>query len=178
MRRTIADLFADNYYGHFQELCHKAGLRSAIEPYTGPFESLQCGAPADVVMGEFWSGSQGDASVKLAASVAHIYGKQIVGAESFTAGPEQGRWQNDPWSLKALGDLMYCTGLNRYTFHRYAMQPWTNRWPGMTMGQMGLPLRAHGHLVGTGQGVARLRHPLPVSPAAGSLRRRRRVFLR
>ncbi|HXC98520.1 MAG TPA: glycosyl hydrolase, partial [Verrucomicrobiae bacterium] len=137
MRRTIADLFADNYYGHFQELCHKAGLKSAIEPYSGPFESLQCGAPADVVMGEFWSGSQGDASVKLAASVAHIYGKQIVGAESFTAGPEQGRWQNDPWSLKTLGDLMYCTGLNRYTFHRYAMQPWTNRWPGMTMGQWG-----------------------------------------
>jgi hypothetical protein len=137
MRRTIADLFADNYYGHFQELCHQSGLRSAIEPYTGPFESLQCGAPADIVMGEFWSGSQGDASVKLAASVAHIYGKQIVGAESFTASPEQGRWQNDPWSLKALGDLMYCTGLNRYTFHRYAMQPWTNRWPGMTMGQWG-----------------------------------------
>jgi hypothetical protein len=137
MRRTIADLFADNYYGHFQELCHKSGLKSAIEPYTGPFESLQCGAPADIVMGEFWSGSQGDASIKLAASVAHIYGKQIVGAESFTASPEQGRWQNDPWSLKTLGDLMYCTGLNRYTFHRYAMQPWTNRWPGMTMGQWG-----------------------------------------
>ena len=32
---------------------------------------------------------------------------------------------------------MYCQGLNRYTFHRYAMQPWTNRWPGMTMGQWG-----------------------------------------
>ncbi len=137
MRRTIADLFADNYFGHFQELCHKAGLKSAIEPYTGPFESLQCGAPADIVMGEFWSGSQGDQSIKLAASVAHIYGKTIVGAESFTAGPEQGRWQNDPWSLKTLGDLMYCTGLNRYTFHRYAMQPWTNHWPGMTMGQWG-----------------------------------------
>ena len=32
---------------------------------------------------------------------------------------------------------MYCQGLNRYVFHRYAMQPWTNRWPGMTMGQWG-----------------------------------------
>jgi hypothetical protein len=32
---------------------------------------------------------------------------------------------------------MYCQGLNRYIFHRYAMQPWTNRWPGMTMGQWG-----------------------------------------
>ncbi len=137
VRRTIADLFAENYYGHFAELCRQHGLQNAVEPYTGPFESLQSGAPADVVMGEFWSGSQGHPSVKLAASVAHIYGKTIVGAESFTARPEAGRWQNDPYSLKALGDLMYCQGLNRYVFHRYAMQPWTNRWPGMTMGQWG-----------------------------------------
>jgi hypothetical protein len=137
MRRTVADLFAENYYRHFAELCHQRGLKSAVEPYTGPFDSPQCGAPADVVMGEFWTGSQGNPSVKLAASIAHAYGKTIVGAESFTAGPSAGRWQNDPYSLKALGDLMYCQGLNRYYFHRYAMQPWTNRWPGMTMGQWG-----------------------------------------
>ena len=137
VRRTIADLFAENYYGHFAELCRRHGLKNAVEPYTGPFESLQCGAPADVVMGEFWSGSQGHGSIKLAASIAHIYGKTIVGAESFTASPEHGKWQNYPYALKALGDLMFCQGLNRYVFHRYAMQPWTNRWPGMTMGQWG-----------------------------------------
>jgi hypothetical protein len=139
VRRTIADLFAENYYGHFAELCRQHGLRSAVEPYTGPFESLQCGAPADVVMGEFWSGSQGSPSVKLAASIAHIYAKTIVGAESFTAapGPRTGRWQEYPYALKTLGDLMFCQGLNRYIFHRYAMQPWTNRWPGMTMGPWG-----------------------------------------
>lgn len=138
VRRTIADLFAENYYGRFAELCRKHGLLNVVEPYTGPFESLQCGAPNDLVMGEFWAGSQGDPSVKLAASVANIYGKTIVGAESFTARPENGRWQNDPYSLKALGDLMYCQGLNRFVFHRYAMQPWTNVWPGMTMGQWGI----------------------------------------
>jgi hypothetical protein len=138
MRRTVADLFAENYYGHFSELCHQHGLTSAIEPYTGPFESLQCGRPDDVVMGEFWAGSQGDPSVKLAASVAHIYGKTIVGAESFTGWPNDGRWQDDPYALKPLGDLMFCEGINRYVFHRYAMQPWTNRWPGMTMGPFGI----------------------------------------
>jgi hypothetical protein len=137
VRRTIADLFAENYYGHFAELCHQHGLMSDVEPYTGPYESLQCGAPVDVVMGEFWSGNQGSSSVKLAASVAHIYGKTIVGAESFTASPENGRWQYDPYKQKTLGDLMYCQGLNLYIFHRYAMQPWTNRWPGMTMGPYG-----------------------------------------
>jgi hypothetical protein len=138
MRRTVADLFAENYYGHFSELCRQHGLSSSIEPYTGPFESLQCGAPDDVVMGEFWAGSQGDPSVKMASSVAHIYGKAIAGAESFTGWPNDGRWQDDPYSLKPLGDLMFCQGINRYIFHRYAMQPWTNRWPGMTMGPFGI----------------------------------------
>jgi hypothetical protein len=138
MRRTVADLFAENYYGHFTELCHQHGLASDVEPYTGPFESLQCGASEDVVMGEFWAGSQGDASIKLASSVAHIYGKSVVGAESFTAGSENAGWQNDPYALKPLGDLMFCQGINRYYFHRYAMQPWTNRWPGMTMGEYGI----------------------------------------
>ena len=137
VRRTIADLFAENYFGHFADLCRQHGLLNAVEPYTGPFESLQSGRTADVVMGEFWSGSQGHPSVKLAASIAHIYGKNIVGAESFTAAPDQGKWQNDPYSLKTLGDLMFCRGLNRCVFHRYASQPWTNRWPGMTMGQWG-----------------------------------------
>jgi (4-O-methyl)-D-glucuronate---lignin esterase len=138
VRRTVADLFAESYFGRFSELCREHGLESEIEPYTGPFESLQSGKPDDIVMGEFWSGSQGSPSVKLAASVAHIYGKTIVGAESFTANPAHGRWQNYPYELKPLGDLMFCQGLNRYIFHRYAMQPWTNRWPSMTMGQWGI----------------------------------------
>ena len=139
LRRTIADLFAENYYGHFQELCHQHGLMASFEPYTGPFESLQCGEAADIPMGEFWVGSAPDPSIKLAASVGHIFGRPIIGAESFTAapGPQHGRWLDDPCSLKALGDQIFCQGINRYIFHRYAMQPWTNCWPGMTMGQWG-----------------------------------------
>ncbi len=139
LRRTIADLFAENYYGHFQELCHERGLQASIEPYTGPFESLQCGAAADIPMGEFWVGGDPGSSTKLAASVGHIYGRPIIGAESFTAAPglKHGRWLDDPASLKALGDQVFCQGVNRLIFHRYALQPWTNRWPGMTMGQWG-----------------------------------------
>ena len=60
VRRTVADLFAENYFGRFAELCREHGVTSEIEPYTGPFESLQSGKPAAEVMGEFWSGSQGE----------------------------------------------------------------------------------------------------------------------
>jgi len=139
MRRTIADLFAEKYYGRFKELCNQRGLMASIEPYNGPYESLQSGKPADIPMGEFWVGQKPHFSVKLAATVGHIYGKPIIGAESFTAAPskEHGRWLDDPYAFKAAGDLAFSLGINRYIFHRYALQPWTNRIPGMTMGQWG-----------------------------------------
>jgi hypothetical protein len=140
LRRTVSDLFAENYYGYFTELCHKHAMKSMVEPYTGPFDSIQCGAPVDIPMAEFWTGSQGEASVQMAASVGHIYGQKIIAAESFTGAPEHGSWKEDPYSLKQLGDLAFSQGINRFVFHRYAHQPWMNRFPGMTMGQWGINL--------------------------------------
>ena len=148
-RRTIADLFADNYYAYFAELCHKAGLLASTEPYDGPFECLANGRGYDVIMGEFWTNTSTpdpdypwastiNHSCKIASSVAHVNGKTYVGAESFTSGPPNGRWQNYPGLLKQLGDAVWCLGVNRYIFHRYAHQPWSPEIaPGMTMGQWG-----------------------------------------
>lgn len=137
-RRTIADLFADNYYSHFAQICRKNGLLTSIEPYDGPFECMLTGRDADIPMGEFWVGSGESTSCRLAASVGHTYGQKIIGAEAFTAFPDLGKWQNHPGNLKAVGDLMYTVGINRYIIHRYAHQPWkTGVQPGMTMGQWG-----------------------------------------
>jgi hypothetical protein len=66
-------------------------MLASIEPYDGPFECLQVGRDADIPMGEFWVGGDESPSCKLAASVAHTYGRKIIGAESFTAVPEVGR---------------------------------------------------------------------------------------
>ncbi len=43
-----------------------------------------------------------------------------------------------PASIKALGDWAFCEGINRFVFHRYALQPWRDRPPGMSMGPWGL----------------------------------------
>ncbi|MFI5385368.1 MAG: glycosyl hydrolase [Fimbriimonadales bacterium] len=140
-RRTICDLFADNYYGYFAELCHRHGLKFSDEGYgNGSFDNLQvCGA-ADIPMGEFWVGGGTQETTKLAASAGHIYGKPVIGAESFTAETRFGRWLYDPYSLKALGDRIFSLGINRYIFHRYAHQPWLDAVPGMTMGPWGTHL--------------------------------------
>ncbi len=136
-RRTIGDLINDNYYGYWAELCHKAGLKLALEPYTSTFEGLQVGARADIPMGEFWVNGSYTHTLRTAASIAHTTGKRFAGAEAFTATPELGRWQNHPASLKKVGDHAFAVGINRLVLHGWVHQPWLDLEPGMTMGQYG-----------------------------------------
>ncbi|QJW89833.1 glycosyl hydrolase family 43 [Spirosoma taeanense] len=152
LRRTQADLIADNYYGQLTKLCHQHGLISYTEPYDrGPMEEMQIGSRVDVNMGEFWNGLSSlfqnnwtmRRTTKLAASIAHINGQrsdgfQVVGAEAFTGEPESARWQEYPFGMKALGDKLFTQGLNRVIFHRYAHQPHPTALPGMTMGPWGI----------------------------------------
>jgi len=89
---------ADNYYGRFAELCRQNGLKSSAEPYSGgPFDEMQIGSRVDIPMAEFWQGGATHRSVKLAASVGHVYGRAVVGAESFTGNPEYSKWQEHPY---------------------------------------------------------------------------------
>ncbi len=141
LRRTIADLYAENYFGYFGELCHKAGMKFSTEPYgNGGFDSIQSGGKADIPMGEFWIGGAAMDTTRVAASIGHIYGRPVIGAESFTADDVRGKFLEEPYAIKALGDQVFCNGINRYIFHRYAAQPWTNLKPGMTMGPWGTHL--------------------------------------
>ncbi len=140
VRRTIADLYSDNYYGHFTQLAHQHGLKFETEPYgNGGFDTIRCGGVADIPMAEFWppNGSAQE-TTKLASSAAHIYGKPVVAAEAFTSDLSVAKYLEYPYQLKALGDRMFCNGINRFVFHRYAMQPWLGVEPGMTMGPWGL----------------------------------------
>ena len=118
-RRTIGDLIAENYYGHFGELCHKNKLKFSVEPYWGPFDNMQVGATGDIVMCEFWSGGYPFFdSPKFVSSIAHLNGSSIVGAESFTG---IGGWDKHPANLKSIGDRAWTEGITRFIFHTYAL---------------------------------------------------------
>jgi hypothetical protein len=139
IRRTCADLMGDYYYGRFAERLHQNKMKAYAEPYSGgPFDELQSGSHLDVPMGEFWVGQgNNNYSVKLNGSIGHVFGKPVVGCESFTGDEVFAKWQNYPYQMKGQGDLMYTQGLNQYIFHRNAMQPHPTALPGMTMGPWG-----------------------------------------
>jgi hypothetical protein len=142
-RRTLADLIKDNYYTPFRELCHRAGLTycgegSGRQQYM--YDPLNYQSTHDLPMGEFWVPREFRVDNRVAASVARTYGRAVVTAEAYTGKPNLTRWTNDPFSLKALGDLAFSTGVNGFVFHRYAHQPWMHVAPGMTMGPWGTML--------------------------------------
>lgn len=143
-RRVIADMWTENYFAHFAEMCHEHGLLLSCEPYGAP-GNMDDYAVADVVdipMGEWWARTSGGpfaSSAKMAASAAHTNGRRFVGAEAFTAGRMAAAFVNHPYSMKAQGDYYFCQGINRFIFHSYVHQPWGDDvLPGMTMGPWGI----------------------------------------
>ena len=142
LRQTVSDLIVDNYAGEFRRLANQHGMRLSIESYNGvPADEMTYGGQADEPMGEFWAWPKYGLAYSCTemASVAHTYGRKIVGAEAFTSDHLE-KWKSHPATLKDLGDWAFCEGINRFVFHRYALNPWANpdRAPGMAMGPYGL----------------------------------------
>ena len=135
-RDVITNLMTKNYFQYFTELCHADGIKSYIEPYGfGPLNDLDIGGVTDIPMGEFWM-NRPITQTASAVSSAHIYGKPVISAESFTSTP-QINWKGHPAMAKTSGDLGWTYGINEFMFHRFAHQANIHVEPGMTMNRWG-----------------------------------------
>ncbi|HVW58786.1 MAG TPA: glycosyl hydrolase, partial [Puia sp.] len=140
-RKTVADCMADGHYGHFARRCHEHGLLVHNEG-AGPSRSgtmcmdgLKNLGRSDYPAGEFWLGLKHDEPggldehqsygvtrleggqnkvTKMTASAAHIYGKTLVSAESFTSFRH---WLDYPGNMKQAADRAFCEGVNRMLIH-------------------------------------------------------------
>jgi hypothetical protein len=137
VRLTAQELVLENHAMAVKQWGRKNGLALSIEPYDmNPAGDLDLGAVADIPMGEFWAlGAATGYSCIEAASIAHVMGRPIVGAESFTS---MALFEGYPTSMKNQADWAFGTGINRMVFHTFAAQPFGDGVkPGMTMGGYG-----------------------------------------
>jgi hypothetical protein len=135
-RRTLADMYADEFYGTMSDELHKRGMEDYSEA-SGvaleiPEDTLLNKSKIDIPMAEFWVHALHPESmyyvdVRGAASTAHVYGKPIVATESFTGGGYE-----SPFTLKKIADYWFAQGVNRLVFHTSAQQPLDTP-PGNTM---------------------------------------------
>ena len=140
VRRTINDLMQKGFFQTLAALAHQHGCLFSAEPPnpTFPADGLEHLAQVDWPMGEFWLGTPRNdkpTDIKDAVCGSRLYGKRIAAAESFTQGLM--KWDEHPFTFKALGDRIYCEGINRFMLHVYAHQPWLDRAPGMTLNGIG-----------------------------------------
>ncbi|RTQ51624.1 DNA-binding protein [Hymenobacter gummosus] len=141
VRQTIAELVNDKFYVTLAAAAKAKGVSfsaEAIAP-TMVSDGLLHYQHVDAPMGEFWlrSPTHDKPNDMLdAVSGAHIYGKQVVQAESFTE--LRMAWDEHPAMLKAVQDRNYALGVNRLVYHVFAHNPWLDRQPGMTLNGVGL----------------------------------------
>jgi hypothetical protein len=141
VRQTIAELVNDVFYATLKKLAHEKGCQFSAESVapTMMSDGLLHYKNVDLPMGEFWLNSpthDKPNDMLDAISGAHIYGKDIIGAESFTS--VRMNWAEHPGNLKAVGDRNFALGINKIVLHVFTHNPWMDRKPGMTLDGVGL----------------------------------------
>ncbi len=146
-RHTISDLVAENHYGTIAAALHARGMGQYGESHEAGRATIGDGMEMkradDVPMAAMWTQKPGvdaeqygyNADIRESASVAHIYGQNLVAAESLTAA--SGPWAWAPETLKPTADKELAMGLNRFVIHESAHQPLIGKAPGLALGPFG-----------------------------------------
>ena len=185
-RRTLGQLLAENHYGEIADDLHSHGMSyysEALEfhrPSLG--DDMEMRSKADVPMGAMWTWADSPgpdvdyiADLRGAASVAHIYGQNLVGAESMTSrGPA---WAFSPNSLKKVADLEFALGVNRFEIHESTHQPVPESGARFDSRALRALVQSQRHMGRRSKAVDRLSCALLLHSAAGTFRRRRGLFL-
>ncbi|MCG8526859.1 MAG: hypothetical protein MI748_10795, partial [Opitutales bacterium] len=141
LRRTVAAMMKEHYFLRFRDHCRKNGITFVTEPYGfGSFDAVEIARISDIPMGEFWYPEMVKNwkywMAKVAASGAHLSGRNVVSAEAFTSW--FGDFKATPRDLKPVMDKFFTMGINRNQFHTYTHQPAHDSVkPGMTMSRFG-----------------------------------------
>jgi hypothetical protein len=146
-RRTIADLTAENHYDQLTDLLRERGMARYSESHESGraiiADGMEVKRSAAVPMSAMWTQMPGvdneqygyNADIRESASVAHIYGQNLVAAESLTA--RTGAWTWSPETLKPTADKELAMGLNRFVIHTSVHQPVSDKVPGLGLGPYG-----------------------------------------
>ena len=148
MRKTIADLIAERFYGGMRERANAMGIKFSAQSMKPFIDNLYALGQADIVSANSNfvalptpknKASQRSAflTAKMTASAGSIYNR-FVTSESFTARPEANRWLNHPEYYKPQADTDLAAGVNQITHHLFTHQPWTTVQPGMTLNYWGV----------------------------------------
>ena len=136
-KKTISDQLIFSHYNTGRKFLEEYDIDLVAEAggpgpptwNTCPVDALKALGNVTVPRGEFWVRHRSIFLVKEISSASHIYGRNVVDAESFTTWR---RWKDSPNDLKKIVDRAFCEGLNYVTFHTFASTNPEDGLPGRT----------------------------------------------
>jgi len=153
-RLTLGKMVAEYHYDVLTEILHERSMGRYTESHENGRafigDGIEVKRNADIPMSATWatrtpSQISGDQSVDVAvrhkadvresASVAHLYGQNLVAAESMTA--IGNTWGFSPEWLKPTADMELASGLNLFVIHTSVHQPVDDKIPGLGLGPFG-----------------------------------------
>jgi hypothetical protein len=148
-RKTIGEMIVENHYDVIGDALHARGMKRYTESHENGriylADGMDVKRKAEIPMSAMWTpGSlaggmdeevRSEADIREAASVSHIYGQNLVAAESMTSIQNAFSWH--PEKLKRTADLEMASGLNRFVIHTSVHQPLDDKKPGFSLGPFG-----------------------------------------
>ena len=144
-RKTLSELVSEYHYDQLTTLLQQRGMKRYSESHESGrafiSDGMEVKRKADIPMSAMWTpGGNGYnvgymADIRESASVAHLYGQNLVAAESLTAWGDS--WAFSPERLKPTADLELASGLNRFVIHTSVHQPTDDKIPGIGLGPFG-----------------------------------------
>jgi hypothetical protein len=157
-RKTIGELFEENFAILDKLVKEEYGMKGCYVESHGNgrafiADGMSMKSHCDLPMSEIWVqgkvGTQnrvqeGISDIRESSSVAHIYGKEVVAAESFTATGAGGEaYRFHPANIKWTADTEIANGLNHFVIHDSAHQPLDDLKPGLGLGVYGQWFNRH-----------------------------------
>ena len=131
-RQTLDEMLLENFVKQLTAWSHTRGSLMREQAHGSPGNLLDLYAATDIPETEIFGpigSADADALInKFASSAAHVAGRRLVSAESFT-------WMGEHFSgtldeAKHAADLLFTAGINHLVYHGTAYSPPDAAWPG------------------------------------------------
>lgn len=131
-RQTLDEMLLKNFVEHLTSWSHDRGALMREQAHGSPGNLLDLYAASDIPETEIFGvlrGPDADPLInKFASSAAHVAGRRLASAESFT-------WLGEHFTgtldqVKQAADRMFLAGINHLVYHGTAYSPASAAWPG------------------------------------------------
>ena len=128
--QTVSDIMIANFYSPFNQWAAKNNLLSRVQAHGSPTDLLRVYGASNIPETEDLFDNGRYDFLKMSSSGADLYGRKVVGSESFVWHGKL--YQTTPEKIKRLADELLTAGINEIIYHGFPYTYMDRPYPGWT----------------------------------------------